>query len=159
MSAKVPAAVRLAKEALEEGKCVVIGLQSTGEARTEEAVNKYGVELDDFVSGPRELLLKLVEDHYPLPSEPRHVQAESDVESAESEEESMKCDVCNLEDKSEVLLECSHCGSRQHSACLIPPMFEKPVGDWLCSECGEKTSDYQVERRHYIAEMGRRYGL
>ncbi|CAK9271564.1 unnamed protein product [Sphagnum jensenii] len=168
MSAKVPAAVRLAKQALEEGKCVVIGLQSTGEARTEEAVNKYGVELDDFVSGPRELLLKLVEDHYPLPSEPRHVQglyqalswlsrAESDVESAESEEESMKCDVCNLEDKSEVLLECSHCGSRQHSACLIPPMFEKPVGDWLCSECGEKTSDYQVERRHYIAEMGRRF--
>lgn len=41
MSAKVPAAVRLAKEALEEEKCVVIGLQSTGEARTEEAVNKY----------------------------------------------------------------------------------------------------------------------
>jgi hypothetical protein len=41
MSAKVPAAVRLAKQALEEGKCVVIGLQSTGEARTEEAVNKY----------------------------------------------------------------------------------------------------------------------
>lgn len=41
MSAKVPAAVRLAKKALAEGKCVVIGLQSTGEARTEEAINKY----------------------------------------------------------------------------------------------------------------------
>lgn len=41
MSAKVPAAVRLAKKALAEGKCVVIGLQSTGEARTEEAVTKY----------------------------------------------------------------------------------------------------------------------
>jgi hypothetical protein len=41
MSSKVPAAVRLSKQALEEGKCVVIGLQSTGEARTEEAVNKY----------------------------------------------------------------------------------------------------------------------
>ncbi|MCO5559785.1 hypothetical protein L7F22_013389 [Adiantum nelumboides] len=67
MSAKVPAAVRLAKQALEESKCVVIGLQSTGEARTEEAVSKYGNELDDFVSGPRELLLKLVEENYPLP--------------------------------------------------------------------------------------------
>ncbi|KAG6545283.1 hypothetical protein Mapa_013396 [Marchantia paleacea] len=74
MSAKVPAAVRLAKQALLEGKCVVIGLQSTGEARTEEAVNKYGVELDDFVSGPRELLLKLVEEHYPLPPEPKTLQ-------------------------------------------------------------------------------------
>lgn len=31
-----------------------------------------GVELDDFVSGPRELLLKLVEEHYPLPPEPNH---------------------------------------------------------------------------------------
>lgn len=41
MSAKVPAVVRLAKEALAEEKCVVIGLQSTGEARTEEAVAKY----------------------------------------------------------------------------------------------------------------------
>lgn len=41
MSAKVPAVVRLAKEALAEEKCVVIGLQSTGEARTEEAIAKY----------------------------------------------------------------------------------------------------------------------
>ncbi|KAL6659053.1 hypothetical protein ACP70R_003093 [Stipagrostis hirtigluma subsp. patula] len=70
MSAKVPAVVRLAKEALAEEKCVVIGLQSTGEARTEEAITKYGVELEDFVSGPRELLLKLVEDNYPLPPNP-----------------------------------------------------------------------------------------
>lgn len=41
MSAKVPTAVRLVKQALMEDKCVVIGLQSTGEARTEEAVSKY----------------------------------------------------------------------------------------------------------------------
>jgi hypothetical protein len=41
MSAKVPAVVKLAKEALAENKCVVVGLQSTGEARTEEAITKY----------------------------------------------------------------------------------------------------------------------
>ncbi|KAI3945077.1 hypothetical protein MKW98_009881 [Papaver atlanticum] len=70
MSAKVPAAVRLAKQALLENKCVVIGLQSTGEARTEEAVTKYGSEMEDFVSGPRELLLKFVEENYPLPQHP-----------------------------------------------------------------------------------------
>jgi len=29
-----------------------------------------GIEMDDFVSGPRELLLKLVEDNYPLPPKP-----------------------------------------------------------------------------------------
>ncbi|CAO2168418.1 unnamed protein product [Urochloa humidicola] len=78
MSAKVPAVVRLAKEALAEEKCVVIGLQSTGEARTEEAIAKYGVELDDFVSGPRELLLKLVEDHYPLPPKPDSFQQDEE---------------------------------------------------------------------------------
>ncbi|KAJ6432365.1 hypothetical protein OIU84_019581 [Salix udensis] len=70
MSAKVPAAVRIAKQALTEEMCVVIGLQSTGEARTEEAVSKYGSELDDFISGPRELLLKFVEENYPLPEKP-----------------------------------------------------------------------------------------
>lgn len=70
MSAKVPAAVRLAKQALTDSKCVVIGLQSTGEARTEEAVAKYGLELDDFISGPRELLIKFVEENYPLPEKP-----------------------------------------------------------------------------------------
>ena len=37
-------------------------------------VGLQGVELDDFVSGPRELLLKLVEEHYPLPQEPKHKQ-------------------------------------------------------------------------------------
>ncbi|XP_020269430.1 protein FORGETTER 1 [Asparagus officinalis] len=79
MSAKVPAAVRLAKQALVDNKCVVIGLQSTGEARTEEAVTKYGAELDDFVSGPRELLLKLVEENYPLPQKPDIVQGEESV--------------------------------------------------------------------------------
>lgn len=41
MSAKVPAVVRLSQQALLENKCVVIGLQSTGEARTEEAITKY----------------------------------------------------------------------------------------------------------------------
>lgn len=37
-------------------------------------LHAQGVELDDFVSGPRELLLKLVEEHYPLPEEPRYKQ-------------------------------------------------------------------------------------
>ncbi|XP_057949637.1 protein FORGETTER 1 [Malania oleifera] len=79
MSAKVPAAVRLAKQALMEDKCVVIGLQSTGEARTEEAVTKYGFELDDFISGPRELLLKFVEENYPLPEKPESLAGEESV--------------------------------------------------------------------------------
>ena len=44
--------------ALADDKCVVIGLQSTGDARTVEAVAERAVdgELDDFVSGPKVLL-------------------------------------------------------------------------------------------------------
>ena len=66
--------VRTAKEALADGKCVVIGLQSTGEAMTSEAVAERGTDIGDFVSGPKEMLLKVLEDNYPLPSHPdKHV--------------------------------------------------------------------------------------
>ncbi|KAK9865736.1 hypothetical protein WJX84_001418, partial [Apatococcus fuscideae] len=70
MAAKVPALVEISKQALQDGQCVVIGLQTTGEARTAELVSEQGNELDDFVSGPKELMLKLVEDNYPLPGAP-----------------------------------------------------------------------------------------
>ena len=53
LSLQVPWLVQMAKQALAEGKCVVIGLQSTGEARTADVVSERGEELDDFVSGPR----------------------------------------------------------------------------------------------------------
>ena len=49
----MPALVRTAEKAIEDGKCVVIGLQSTGGARTQDVVAERGEELDDFVSGPR----------------------------------------------------------------------------------------------------------
>ena len=50
MSAKVPRLLELAREALGAGHAVVVGLQSTGEARTNDVVAKKGDELGDFVS-------------------------------------------------------------------------------------------------------------
>lgn len=50
---QIPCLVRMSRAALEEGKCVVIGLQSTGEARTADIVAEKGEVLDDYVSGPR----------------------------------------------------------------------------------------------------------
>lgn len=50
IASKVQHAIRLAKEALKEEKAVVIGLQSTGEARTLEQLEECGGELNDFVS-------------------------------------------------------------------------------------------------------------
>lgn len=50
IAAKVPEVIKLAKKALMDGKCVVIGLQSTGEARTLEQLERNSGELTGFIS-------------------------------------------------------------------------------------------------------------
>ena len=50
IAAKVPETIRQAKMAIQEGKCVVIGLQSTGEARTMEQLEQDDGELTGFIS-------------------------------------------------------------------------------------------------------------
>jgi hypothetical protein len=50
IAAKVQETIRLTKRALEDGKCVVIGLQSTGEARTLEQLERSDGELSGFIS-------------------------------------------------------------------------------------------------------------
>ena len=47
MSIKIPTLVGIARKALDDGMCVVIGLQSTGEARLNDALAS-GDDLDDF---------------------------------------------------------------------------------------------------------------
>lgn len=46
---------------------------------------EQGLELDDFVSGPRELLLKLVEENYPLPLNPEPVSSKKNYIPISSE--------------------------------------------------------------------------
>ena len=41
-----------------------------------------GSELDDFVSGPRELLLRFVEENYPLPEKPQFLKKRRDLLSS-----------------------------------------------------------------------------
>lgn len=50
IGAKVSHAVELAKKSIEDGKCVIIGLQSTGEARTLDAIERDDGDLTEFVS-------------------------------------------------------------------------------------------------------------
>ncbi|VDD95849.1 unnamed protein product [Enterobius vermicularis] len=50
IGAKVDACVKITRDAVKTNKCVVIGLQSTGEARTLEVLDDVGGELTDFVS-------------------------------------------------------------------------------------------------------------
>ena len=46
----MPECARLAREAVESGMCVVIGLQSTGEANTSAQRERTGNDFDDYIS-------------------------------------------------------------------------------------------------------------
>ncbi|KAK9815308.1 hypothetical protein WJX72_001386 [[Myrmecia] bisecta] len=67
MAAKVPETAKLALDAVEkQGMCVVIGLQSTGEANTEAKRRETGDEMEDFVSAPQLILQQFLENHFPV---------------------------------------------------------------------------------------------
>ena len=66
--------MRVANEALGEGKCVVIGLQSTGDSRTKQMVQRQTEDDEEdealrfvpgFISSPREVLLQLLDHAFP----------------------------------------------------------------------------------------------
>lgn len=61
----MPETAKLALEAVEEGMCVVIGLQSTGEANTNQVREITGDAMEDFVSAPQQILLQFLEKHFP----------------------------------------------------------------------------------------------
>ncbi|XP_076134872.1 strawberry notch homolog 2b isoform X1 [Alosa pseudoharengus] len=65
IAAKVRRLVELAKKELDAGKCVVIGLQSTGEARTREVLDENDGHLDRFVSAAEGVFQSLVQKHFP----------------------------------------------------------------------------------------------
>ncbi|XP_015914780.1 protein strawberry notch homolog 1 [Parasteatoda tepidariorum] len=67
IASKVRYVVQLSREAVKNGKCVVIGLQSTGEARTLEQLEEAGGELSDFVSTAKGVFQSLVEKQFPAP--------------------------------------------------------------------------------------------
>lgn len=71
IAAKVRSAVSIAREAVKCGKCVVIGLQSTGEARTLDQLERDDGELNDFVSTAKGVFQTLVEKHFPAPDRNR----------------------------------------------------------------------------------------
>ncbi|KAG9278681.1 hypothetical protein AMEX_G6582 [Astyanax mexicanus] len=66
IAAKVRRLVELAQAEMERGKCIVIGLQSTGEARTREVLDENDGHLDRFVSAAEGVFQSLVQKHFPL---------------------------------------------------------------------------------------------
>ena len=73
LSTKVAAVVRVSKEALAAGKSVVIGLQSTGEAATEQAMESDDAEEDDrgtdLIAACKEIVMRLRDRCSPLPGD------------------------------------------------------------------------------------------
>lgn len=65
IAAKVGECVRLSREAIKAKKCVVIGLQSTGESATLETLGDMGGELNEFVSTAKAVLYSLIDKHFP----------------------------------------------------------------------------------------------
>uniref|UniRef100_A0A6I8P8R0 Protein strawberry notch homolog 2 n=1 Tax=Ornithorhynchus anatinus TaxID=9258 RepID=A0A6I8P8R0_ORNAN len=72
IAAKVRRLVELAKEELARDKCIVIGLQSTGEARTREVLDENDGRLNCFVSAAEGVFLSLIQKHFPSTKRKRH---------------------------------------------------------------------------------------
>ncbi|KAL3320693.1 Protein strawberry notch 1 [Cichlidogyrus casuarinus] len=69
ISAKIDKCVEITKTAIKEGKCVVIGLQTTGEAKTLEYLEEYGTtDMNEFVSTAKGVLQSLVDKYFPTQS-------------------------------------------------------------------------------------------
>jgi len=77
IASKVDTAIEIGKQALADDKCVVVGLQSTGEARSKGAAAASGMkdsgDFDDFVSAPNEDLKRIVMQMFPLPPKPEGI--------------------------------------------------------------------------------------
>jgi len=94
IASKVDKAIEIANKAVhEDGHCCVIGLQSTGEARSKGAAKSSGVNLDngsgafdEFVSAPNEDLKRIIMQMFPLPPKPRGVIAPEFLNVLKTEE-------------------------------------------------------------------------
>lgn len=71
ISSKVPLTLTLASEAIKDNRCVVIGLQSTGEARTLEKIEKEDGDLCEFVSTAKGVIENLIDKHFLASDEDR----------------------------------------------------------------------------------------
>ncbi|KAK7163776.1 hypothetical protein R3I93_007749 [Phoxinus phoxinus] len=77
IAAKVRRLVELAQTELQHGNCIVIGLQSTGEARTREVLDENDGHLDRFVSAAEGVFQSLVQKHFPTQKPKREKSAAS----------------------------------------------------------------------------------
>ena len=66
VSMKIPTVIEEATDALTNNMCVVIGLQSTGEAAASQAESSSSQQVTRFVSTLRTMLLQFIETYFPV---------------------------------------------------------------------------------------------
>ncbi|KAG9510530.1 Protein strawberry notch-like 1, partial [Fragariocoptes setiger] len=97
IGAKVPHVVEHTLEAVKEGKCAVIGLQSTGEAKTLEYIEECG-DVNDFISTARAVFESLIEHYFPAPDRKTIAAPEEiSIQSSDDDEEWESCKKRNQE--------------------------------------------------------------
>ncbi|KAK9864646.1 hypothetical protein WJX84_000197 [Apatococcus fuscideae] len=69
IASKVPTTAKVALQHVREGMCVVIGLQSTGEANSNAVREASGNEADDLISAPRVAMQQFIERQFPYASD------------------------------------------------------------------------------------------
>ncbi|XP_052850859.1 protein strawberry notch homolog 1 [Drosophila gunungcola] len=67
IASKVSHVVKMTRHSTRSGKAVVIGLQSTGESRTLEHLERHHGKLNTFVSTSKMIIQSFVEKHFPAP--------------------------------------------------------------------------------------------
>ncbi|KAK1397102.1 hypothetical protein POM88_006965 [Heracleum sosnowskyi] len=115
--------------------------------------------LNLLILSRRELLVKFVDEYYPLPEKPEPLSgedgvnelqrkrcsattADSELESTESDDEFQTCESCKSEIEREKSLQCSCCKKLMHLACLVPPVKGPVSADWSFFSCKEKTEEF-----------------
>lgn len=109
VSFKVPNVVQEAQRALAAGECVVIGLQSTGEAAMEALGLDPGALCAEFVSTCREIAIQFLTNHFPCREEEQQEES-SDIQSIvetvhDNDQDQSEQNVFELEDREPTALE------------------------------------------------------
>ncbi|KAF6201808.1 hypothetical protein GE061_004203 [Apolygus lucorum] len=123
ISGKVRVAINIAREAIKCGKCVVIGLQSTGESRIQDMIGKEDLDLDGFVSTALGVIHAVVQNHFPIPND-NYV---ASVEESEHANLGIKRKFKEVDDDLDLNLktsECVHDRERNDFTAKHPNMFK-----------------------------------
>ncbi len=151
ISSKIDTAVELVKKYVYEKNdeyCAILGLQSTGEARAQNAAKLISgssdngdndVMLETFVSAPRETILRMIQIIFPLPPRPKGISAPDFLATSVHEASTLENDVIRMQEQ-----------KNSRSTNLFDDRSEKIV-------CGRKNNDHSLSELKKARTAFRRF--